>query len=269
MGRAGPPLVPWNSKDGRELPRAPAPHPRFATRVRKQPGRAAQGRPARTLACPARGVGWTGRRRPPKGPPPCPRTPSTTPATSPCWRGSRPSASGRACTSAPPIPAASCTASGRSSTTRWTRPWPASGSRSRSPCIRTAPSRSRTTGAASPWTWSRAPACPASRWCSPSSTPAASSAAVPTPPRVACTAWARRWSMPCPRAWTCRCCAAARSTRCRSGAASRAASRTGRARRRTPRSSRPRTPRRWTSSGRPSAGRPARACATGRTSRSS
>ena len=210
--------------------------------------------------------------RPPSSterPAPCPRTPSTTPATSPCWRGSRPSASGRACTSAPPIPAASCTASGRSSTTRWTRPWPASGSRSRSPCIRTAPSRSRTTGAASPWTWSRAPACPASRWCSPSSTPAASSAAVPTPPRVACTAWARRWSMPCPRAWTCRCCAAARSTRCRSGAASRAASRTGRARRRTPRSSRPRTPRRWTSSGRPSAGRPARACATGRTSRSS
>ena len=40
------------------------------------------------------------------------------------WRASTPSASGRACTSAPPVWPGSTTSSGRSSTTRSTRPWP-------------------------------------------------------------------------------------------------------------------------------------------------
>ena len=47
-----------------------------------------------------------------------PSTTRTTPTTSWSSRGSRRSASGRACTSAPPTPAGSCTACGRSSTTR-------------------------------------------------------------------------------------------------------------------------------------------------------
>jgi DNA gyrase subunit B len=42
------------------------------------------------------------------------------------------------------------------------------------------------------------PGCPASRWSSPSCTPAASSAAARTSPPVACTASARRWSTRCP-----------------------------------------------------------------------
>ena len=46
----------------------------------------------------------------------------TPPGTCPCWRASRPSVSARACTSAPRTPAASCTASGKSSTTPSTRP---------------------------------------------------------------------------------------------------------------------------------------------------
>ena len=54
------------------------------------------------------------RRRPRR---PSPR-PSTPPTTSWSSRASRRSASGPACTSAPPTPAGSCTASGRSSTTR-------------------------------------------------------------------------------------------------------------------------------------------------------
>ena len=80
-----------------------------------------------------------GRRRsraqqkgPPWLPPPPPRRPrrpsrprTTPPATSRSSRASRPCASARACTSAPPTAAASCTASGRSSTTRSTRPSPA------------------------------------------------------------------------------------------------------------------------------------------------
>ena len=37
---------------------------------------------------------------------------------------------------------------------------------------------------------------PAWRWCSPSSTPAASSAAAGTRSPAACTAWARQWSTP-------------------------------------------------------------------------
>ena len=49
----------------------------------------------------------------------CP--PTTPPAISRCSRGSRRSASARACTSARPTRAGSCTASGRSSTTRSTR----------------------------------------------------------------------------------------------------------------------------------------------------
>ena len=77
-----------------------------------------------------------GRRRsraqqkgPPWLPPPPPRRPrrpsrprTTAPTTSRSSRGSRRCASARACTSARPTAAASCTACGRSSTTRSTRP---------------------------------------------------------------------------------------------------------------------------------------------------
>ena len=60
------------------------------------------------------------------------RTTRTTPPTSSSSRGSRRCASGPACTSAPPTPAGSCTASGRSSTTASTRRWPAPRTGSRS-----------------------------------------------------------------------------------------------------------------------------------------
>ena len=52
----------------------------------------------------------------------------------------------------------------------------------RGPATPTGRSRCATTAAASRSTSSRGPACPASRWSSPSCTPAASSAAAPTPP---------------------------------------------------------------------------------------
>ena len=52
------------------------------------------------------------------------RPAATRPGTCPCSRASRRSASAPACTSGPPTPAGSCTACGRSSTTRSTRRWP-------------------------------------------------------------------------------------------------------------------------------------------------
>ena len=58
------------------------------------------------------------------------------------WRVWRRCASAPGCTSARATARASCTASGRSSTTRSTRPWPAPATASRSSCTPTAPSRS-------------------------------------------------------------------------------------------------------------------------------
>ena len=55
--------------------------------------------------------------------------PTTTPATSRCWRASSTSGSARACTSAPPAPEACITSSTRSSTTRSTRRWAATPTR--------------------------------------------------------------------------------------------------------------------------------------------
>ena len=79
-------------------------------------------------------------------PPEEPRsTTRTTPTTCSSSRGSRRFASDRACTSAPPTPAGSCTACGRSSTTRWTRRSAASAAASTSSCTRTAPPRCTTT----------------------------------------------------------------------------------------------------------------------------
>ena len=65
----------------------------------------------------------------------------------------------RACTSAPPTPAGSCTACGRSSTTRSTRPWAATATDIEvDPARATGRSRSATTAAACRSTSSRAPA---------------------------------------------------------------------------------------------------------------
>ena len=97
-------------------------------------------RPGRNL--PRRGPGLRdqGARTPrPSSPRPCgrsasapaaadpgpPRSTATPPGICPFWKGSRRSASARACTSGRPTPAGSCTACGRSSTTRSTRRWPA------------------------------------------------------------------------------------------------------------------------------------------------
>ena len=54
---------------------------------------------------------------------PAKKRPATTPATSRCWKDSNRSASGRACTSAPPAPGACTTSSTRWWTTPSTRPW--------------------------------------------------------------------------------------------------------------------------------------------------
>ena len=75
---------------------------------------------------------------------------------------------------------------------------------SRSSCTPTARPRCTTTAAASRSTRSPRPGSPASRWCSPSCTRAASSAAARTPPPAACTASAPRWSTRCPRGSTSR-----------------------------------------------------------------
>ena len=127
------------------------------------------------------------------------RRPTTPPPASRSSRASRPSASARACTSARPTPAACTTSSGRSSTTRSTRRWPARPTtiqvthqgrrhgdgrgrrprRARSASIRPARTRSRSS--------------------TPSSTPAASSAAAATRSRAACTASASASSTPCRR----------------------------------------------------------------------
>ena len=66
--------------------------------------------------------------------------------TSPSSRGSRRCASGPACTSVPPVRPGSTTSSGRSSTTRSTRPWRAAPPGSTSPCWPTAAAGSATTG---------------------------------------------------------------------------------------------------------------------------
>ena len=92
---------------------------------------------------------------------PTPRTP-TAPSTCRSSRAWTRSASAQACTSARPTAAACSTASGRSSTTRWTRPWAASAPASTSSCTPTAPPRSGTTAAASRWTTSGRPSSPAS-----------------------------------------------------------------------------------------------------------
>ena len=73
-----------------------------------------------------------------------PRT--TRPGTCRSWRASRRSASGPACTSGRPTPAGSCTASGRSSTTRSTRRSAATATDRRRSCTPTARSRSRDDG---------------------------------------------------------------------------------------------------------------------------
>ena len=65
---------------------------------------------------------------------PWPARTNTAPVPSPSWRAWRPSASGPACTSAPPESAGCTTWCRRSSTTRWTRRWPATATASSSPC---------------------------------------------------------------------------------------------------------------------------------------
>ena len=85
----------------------------------------------------------------------------TTPARSPSSRASRRCASAPACTSARPVSAACTTWSGRSSTTRSTRRWPATPTPSTSPSWPTAASGSSTTAAASPPTSTRPRASPA------------------------------------------------------------------------------------------------------------
>ena len=55
-------------------------------------------------------------------------------------------------------------------------------------------SKSPTTAAAFPSTWNRKPSLPAWKWCSPSFTPARSSAIPPMALPAVCMAWALRWS---------------------------------------------------------------------------
>ena len=121
-------------------------------------------------------------------------------------RASRRSGAARACTSARPTPAACTTSSGRSSTTRSTRRWPATPRRSRSRSRPTARSSSQDDGRGVPGRQALRPARTPSRSSTPSSTPAASSAAAATR---------------CPAASTAS--ASASSTRCRSGCGSRSA----------------------------------------------
>ena len=73
---------------------------------------------------------------------------TTAPTRSRCSKASRRSASGRPCTSARPARRACITSSTRSSTTRSTRRWPASATRSTSRSTSTTRSRSSTTAAA-------------------------------------------------------------------------------------------------------------------------
>src|SRR5690625_4190987 len=74
--------------------------------------------------------------------------PNTAHEISQSLKGLRLYASGPVCTLGPLTLAGLCTASGRSSTTRSTRPWPATGSQLRSHCLPMAPLKSRTMGVA-------------------------------------------------------------------------------------------------------------------------
>ena len=89
----------------------------------------------------------------------------TAPSTCRSWRAWTPCASAPACTSARPTAGGCSTASGRSSTTRWTRRSAATAPGSRSSCTPTAPPRCGTTAAASRSTPSARPSSPASSWC--------------------------------------------------------------------------------------------------------
>ena len=94
-----------------------------------------------------------------------PRTETTTaPTPSRSSRAWRRFASGPACTSGRPARTGCTTWSTRWSTTRSTRRWPDTATRSTSPSTRTTRSRSWTTAAASRWTSIRPRRCPASRW---------------------------------------------------------------------------------------------------------
>ena len=117
----------------------------------------------------------------------------TTVPTSRSSRAWRRSASVRACTSARRAHAACITWCTRSWTTQSTRRSPATATPSRCGSTPTTPSRSTTTGAASPWTSTPRRRSPRWRSSSPSCMPAASSAARATRCPAACTAWACRW----------------------------------------------------------------------------
>ena len=133
----------------------------------------------------------------------------------------------RACTSARPTSAACTTSSGRSSTTRSTRRWPATPRRIKVTIKRRRRrSSSRTTAAACPSASTR-PARTRSRSSTPSSTPAASSAAAATRSPAACTASASASSTPCPRG----CASSRRATGTSGRRSTSAASRRARSRR--------------------------------------